>query len=815
MIRNYFKVALRSLLKSKFYSFINVIGLAVGLACCLLIVLFVRDELTYDQHFTDKERIYRTVMESQFGGNHFHLAFCPAPMAEAFENDYPEVEVATRMRTQGTFLVKRTQENFKEENVVFADADFFQVFDRPFLHGDPSTALEKPNTLVLTAARAKHYFGDEDPINQTLILDNEEEYLVTGVFEEFPANSHFHVDFILAMEGLEESKNQVWLSNNFLTYFKLREGSDIDALEAKMPDLVRKYMGPQIERFLGGTMEQFEADGQYLQYHFQKLTDIHLFSDLQFELEPNSDISYVYLFGAIAFFILLIACINFVNLSTARSANRAREVGVRKVVGSLRQQLISQFLSESFIVTFTASIFAIVFTSLILPAFNDLSSKNLSLPFQSPVFYIFYLSAVIFIGVLAGLYPAFFLSGFQPIQVLKGKLSAGVKGKNLRSALVVFQFVTTVILIVGTIVVQRQLQFIQNKKLGFDKDQVILLQDAYALDTNIEPFKDQILGKAGVVNASYTSFLPVSASSRGSSAYWPGSTATQDNAVTLENWAVDHEYIPTLGMNIVEGRNFSVDFPSDSLGVILNQAAVKAFGFQNPIGEKVGQFNPDLSGNPSDGPPPMRTYTVIGVVENFHYESLRENISPLGLFMGEGASFLAIRVNTAKFTTIIEEIEQQWKSMAPGQPFSYRFLDDQFNAMYRSEQRIGQIFGAFAILAIIVACLGLFALAAFTAEQRTKEISIRKVLGASISQIVFLLTKEFGRLVIVSIVVAVPLSWYFMNQWLSSFAFKTNLGVEIFVGAGLLALVVAWLTMSYQSVQAARTNPATSLKAES
>lgn len=818
MLRNYLAIALRNLSKHKFYAIINVIGLALGIAACLLIVLFVLNELSYDRHHTNASRIYRIHGEIKYGENHWNLAVAPAPMASALQREFPEVEAVTRFRSNGSFLVKASdaKESIKENNVIWADSTFFTLFTVPVLHGNPATALKDPDAIAISRKIADKYFPGENALDKTLIINNNEPRKVTAVFEDMPSNSHFIFDILVPMSDLEEAQSNNFLSNNFQTYLLLKEGTDPATLENKFPYFITKYVGPQAAEVLGGefTMEKFTAAGNKIEYTLMPLTDIHLHSDLTAELRPNGSVAYVYLFSAISFFVLMIACINFMNLSTARSSSRAKEVGVRKVMGSLRSHLVRQFLLESVLLTIFSFIVGVSIATIALPFFNELSHKTLTLPLGEPSFYLLLTGAAVIVGLLAGFYPSFFLSAFKPIQVLKGNVSLGLKSGLIRSVLVVFQFVISIFLVIGAITIHRQLGFIQNKKLGFRKDQVIVVHDAYALGDNIKAFKDEVLKNNLFESGTVSGFLPVSHSWRSDQTFWlHGSDPTEENMVGLQTWEVDHDYIQTMGMNIKEGRFFSPQFPSDSTAVVLNETAVKYFNLgDEAIGRKISTF----SAGPEDmlDPSLLDHYTVIGVVEDFHFESLRQNITPLGLFLNPSNGFVCFRFAAQHTREVIEVIETTWKEIAAGQPFQYSFLDDSFSAMYESEQRLGKIFTVFTGLAIIIACLGLFALTTFTADQRTKEIGIRKVLGASVSSIVLLLSKEFGKFVLIAFLLASPLAWYAIDWWLKDYAHKVQIGWQIYVMAGVISFLIAWLTMSFQSIKAATSNPVNSLRNE-
>jgi putative ABC transport system permease protein len=817
MLKNYFKIALRNLKKHKFYTFINIFGLSVGVAVCLIISLFVINELSYDKHFKDADRISRIHAEIIFGGNHWDMVNAPAPMAEALPEEFPEVEYAVNFRQRGSYLVKKIDQNIKENNVIWASKDFFNVFGTPLLEGNPEGVLAEPNTMAISQSTAEKYFPGESAIGKSLILDNELDFRITGVYEDIPLNSHFHFDFLLAMEGLEEAQTTSWLSNNFQTYLKIREDADPEALNQKLMSLIRKNVEPELSKVFGegATLDAMLADGGKMEYEVQPLLDIHLKSDLMGEFEPNFNITYVYLFVAIALFILFIACINFMNLSTARSSNRAKEVGIRKVMGSYRSHLIRQFLMESILLSVISFLIAIPIVAVLLPIFNDLAGRELAVPFSQFTFYGILIFGAIGTGLLAGIYPAFFLSGFKPISILKGKVSMGMRSGMVRSSLVVFQFSISIILIIATIAVFNQLNYIQNKKIGFNKEQIITVDDVYALDDQAESFKRKILANSMMESGTITGFLPVSGTWRSDTPWWAeGKDPKQtENLVSLQNWQVDYDYVKTMGMEIAEGRDFSMEFPSDSSAVILNETAAKQFNF---VGDPIGQKIYSLAGNNETmNLDELEGRTVVGVVKNFNFESLKENIGSVMIFLSEKPRGIAsFRFNSENTDQVVEYVEATWNQFAPGQPFTYSFLDDRFGNMYASETRLGKVFGIFAGFAIVIACLGLFALTAFTAEQRTKEIGIRKVLGSSIGSIVVLLSKEFAKLVVIAFLIASPVAWWAMSKWLEDYQFKQELGWQVFLGAGFFAILIALLTTSYQSIKAATANPVNSLKSE-
>lgn len=816
MIGNYFKVAFRNLTKHKFYSAINIAGLAIGVACTLLIYLYVSNEMNYDRFHKDGDRIFRIVRHGSLNGLEFDHAVSPATMAFSMVAELPEVEQAVRFRRNGSYLVKNpdSDESTKENGVVFTDSTFFEIFSFEVIDGSADASLTRPKTLAISQSAAKKYFKSVSPIGKTLIMDGKDEYEVTAVFEDMPANSHLQFDFLLSMSSYEGANNQVWLSNNFYTYFKLREDVNPKEFTAKLNDFYYGKIEPELQRFAGVGLEEFRAVGNHIELEAQLLADVYLTSNFTFDIGKTGNEQTVYLFIAIALFILGLACINFMNLSTARSATRAKEVGVRKALGSYRSHLVRQFLTESIIISLAAFILGFVLVVMVLPGFNLLAERTLAIPVSDISFAAILLMSAIIIGVIAGFYPAFFLSSFKPVNTLKGKL--GMKGNNsfLRSSLVVFQFFVSIVLIIGTIAIQKQLDFIQNKKLGFNKEQVLLIHDAYMLTDSREAFKEELSGLNQVISASYSGFIPVNGYNRSDNMYWKkGVSPGETNSASTQTWAVDDEYIETMGMELVEGRNFDKNLASDSMAVIINEEALRKFEFENKdewyiqtfaYDQKTGTVLSDV----------YETYHVIGVVKDFHFESLKQNISPLMLKQGNSTSVLSVRLSTDDYKNTIEQVEETWKKFGPGLPFNYNFMDDQFNKMYRSEVRLGTVFGVFAALAIIIGCLGLFALATFMAEQRIKEIGIRKVLGANVKGLVLMLTKDFSKLIILAFVLAAPLSFWLLSIWLNDYTYRIDLSWDLFAIAGLVAFIIAWATVSYQSVRAALSNPVESLKSE-
>ncbi|MBD0293973.1 MAG: ABC transporter permease, partial [Flavisolibacter sp.] len=669
----------------------------------------------------------------------------------------------------------------------------FDVFTLPMLAGNPKKALAEPNSVVITESIAKKYFGTTNVLGQTLLFDNKDNYKITGIIKDVPENSHFNFDFFVALAGVKEANQNIWVSFNFNTYLLFKDGVNAKAFEKKFEELLSKYIFPQAQQIMQISPEDFERSGNYIHFSLTPLTAIHLHSDRIAELGPNSDIQVVYIFSAIAVFILLIACVNFMNLSTARSSNRAKEVGVRKVLGTHRKNLIIQFLTESVLMSLIALVFAILFALLLLPYLNELAAKKLSLSvFEHPMMLPLLLLFVLVVGLLAGSYPAFYLSAFQPIEVLKGKLAGGFKRSYLRSSLVVFQFFISIALIIATIVIHAQLTFIQNKKLGFNKEQVLVVRDAYVLDKSAEIFKNEVLKYPEVVSGTVSGYLPVAPSSRDNESLFPEGQMQNEKAVSAQFWRVDYDYVKTLGMQIVQGRDFSKDFLTDSSAIIINETAAQLFGFgKNAIGRKITELTDFNSKTTKD-------YTVIGVIKNFNFESLRQNIGALCMKLGQSTGAISFRLKSDNLTQALAHVQTTWKRLAPNEPFSYSFLNEDFDRMYRSEQRAGQIFISFAVLAILIACLGLFGLATYAAEQRTKEIGIRKVLGASVSNIVNMLSVDFLKLVFIASVIAFPVAWWGMHQWLQDFAYRIHISWWVFVVAALVAFVIALVTVSFQ-----------------
>jgi len=815
MLKNYLKIAWRNLMKNKLYSIINITGLSVGVACSLLIFLYVSNELSYDEFH--ENRIFRATRDLRIGDNEASFPFTPAPLAAVLNNEIPEVNQAVRIRTVGSYLVKRTgsDESFKEEGLMFADSGFFKVFSFPLLEGNPERQFRDPNTIAISNRMAKKYFPNQSAINQSLVLDGEDTYKITGVFEDIPSNSHFQANFLMSMANLSRASNTSFTSNNFYTYFTVDDNVDPKVLQTKINEAVNVYLEPQIMKFMGKSLKELKALGNYYVIEIQSLKDIYLNSDFTVDIGLMGNKDYIYLFSAIAIFIIILACINFMNLSTARSANRSKEVGVRKALGSRKSNLVRQFLVESILVSLLSILVGILLVIMVLPMFNTITGKVLLMPDYNFIFIGSIVIGAFFVGILAGIYPAFYLSSFKPVETLKGKVSLGTGNSFIRSGLVVFQFFISILLIIGTIAIYQQINFIQNKELGFKKEQVLLVNDAYMLSEQRQAFKEEVRKIPDVSQASYSGFLPVSGYNRSDNTYWrEGEQPTEDNLVSTQIWSVDHDYLETYQMELLWGRGFKPNFASDSSAVIINEAAFRAFGFEDMNGDNYIQTNAFDQETGEFSSEVFNKYKVLGVVKDFHYESLKNDIGPLAFQLNDNSSVLAVQLKTDNMQASIQAIEELWKQFGSNLPFNYNFLDAEFNDMYNSEMQLSKIFTVFAGLAIMIGCLGLFALASFMAEQRTKEIGIRKVLGASVNGIVLMLSKQFSKLVLIAFLIAVPLAWWGISSWLESYQYKISIGWELFALSGVAAFFIAWITVAYHSIKVAVSNPVDSLKNE-
>jgi putative ABC transport system permease protein len=801
MLKNYFTIAIRNISKHKFFSAINILGMTIGVTASLLIILWVVDELSFDRFHKDAERIYQVGLHGKLAGQDIRTATTCPPMAMALVSEFPEVEAATRVTPYYNEPVIRFDERvFTQDKVIFADSNFFDFFSFILLEGDAKTALLEPNSVVLTDATAQKYFGEEQALGKIISIDDPKKtYKVTGVAQTPPSNSHFDFNMIISSPSNERLKQNVWLNNWMYNYFKARPGADIKAVEAKFTSLVDKYIGPEMEKFVGVTMKQMKEQGGDYGYYTTRLIDIHLHSTSMNDLMPGGNMMHVYIFSGIGIFILLIACINFMNLSTARSAGRAKEVGLRKTLGSQRGQMIAQFLSESLIYSFIAVVFAIMACYSLLPSFNLISGKQLQLEvLTSPIFVAAILALIIFVGVIAGSYPAFYLTSFNAVEVLKGKVRAGMKSKGVRSLLVIFQFCISIFLIIFTLVIYEQIQYMHEQNIGLDKQNVLVVQNAYRLGDNKEGFRNSLVQQPGIEKISYTNntFPGIN-----NTTVFRAAGSEQDHIMGV--YHADYDHLDVLRLELKEGRYFSKDFPSDSSAILLNEAAAREFGYDKPVGEEILYTDNSRT----------ERLKVIGIIKNFNFESFKSQVRPISIRLSQNSGNLLVRYNGDAFS-IIDQTEKLWKQHAPNEPFEYTFLDQEFDELFRAEQRMGLISTIFSGLAIFIACLGLFALAAFTSEQRTKEIGIRKALGATSFNLIVILSKEFTRLVLIAFLPAAAMGWYFADQWLSEFAHRISISPTLFIFSGLGAIVIAWLTVSYQAIKAAATNPVKSLRYE-
>ncbi len=810
MFKNYLKVALRNLWKNKAFSAINIIGLSAGLAVCLLIVLYVVDEMSYDKYTENAGRIYRVDADIAFNGTQFSAATTPAPLAPFLLKDFPQIEQYVRLRNYGDIMIKKGNQNIQNHHAVFADSTFFQVFKLPVISGNALTALNEPNSIVIDETTAKKYFNSTDVVGKSLYADNAVNCKITAVIRDMPKQSHFHFSFIRPMHDTYHDDQSDWLSNNYLSYILVKPGVTLKTLQQNIDATINNYLIKQMEQVLHTSAKDAAKGGNHFFYPAIALTDIHLHSNKSYEVEANGNINYVYIFSVIAFFILLIACVNFMNLSTARSANRAKEVGIRKVAGSLRSDLIIQFLTESVLLSFLSLVLALLISVLLLPLFNQLAGKEMRVwTFFSSWMMPVLVGLVIVVGCIAGSYPAFYLSSFQPVQVLKGTIAKGFKSSWLRSSLVVFQFFISITLIIGTIVIYNQLNYIRNKEIGYNRDQVLVINNTYVLDSKIKPFREEMLKISGVQNAAIAGSMPTE-TSFSQNGWFRDPTLDAKQVTIMTDFNVDQNYIPTLGMSMAAGRNFSLDFPSDSTAVIINETAAKLLGFKNPLNEIL--YRP--SGYAASGGFTSKPFHIVGVVKDFNFSSMHDKVGPLIIELSETYGRVALRINTKNIPSLITQVENKWNSMAVGQPFSYSFLDADFNKIYDTEQRTGKLFITFALFAIFIACLGLYGLVTYAAEQRTKEIGIRKVLGANIGGIVTMISKDFVKLVLVAFVIAFPVAWWAMNKWLQSFAYRINISWWVFALAGALTIMIALITVSFQAIKAAIANPVKSLRTE-
>jgi len=799
MLQNYFKIAVRNLLRHKGYTAINIIGLAVGVASCMLIFLYVQDELSYERHFTKADRIVRLAGEIKLESQeHNRFALSPAALEPALRRDFPDIEQVTQLLRAGKQTIWYQDKSFNEDELLFADSSFFRIFDYPFLAGDPNTALRAPRTIVLSEAMADKFFGGPAQALGQVLRFSRNAYTVTGVYRD-PGHSHIKARAFLARSTYdttldEESRTNQWFAMNRYTYVLLQNQEQIPAFQQKLHAFANKYVTPWIKE------NELNASMRFV---VQPLRSIHFDTVFGADLSPAGNIAYVYIFGAVALFLLLIACINYMNLATARSAQRAKEVGMRKVVGAYRSQIIRQFLGESVLLTLIAVLLALALVQLLIPTFNTLTGKNFTSNFFLQWEFMFLLLAVVlFVGVVAGSYPAFFLSHFKPTDVLKSEKAPRGGSASLRKALVVIQFTISLILIIGTIVVFSQMHYLKNRDLGFNKNQVLVIDIPSGDSTLIQQlpsFKQRLLSRPAIQAVSNPQDIPAESLSK------LMMLAEQDSALlekTINVMFVDYDFLEVMGIALKAGRNFSPAMGTDERGALLiNEAAARWLGWHEPLGKRIQMI--DIDGK------------VIGVVKDFHVKSLHTEVEPLALVLQpQSPGYLMARLKPGQLTETIAFVENQWQSFAPRHPLEYFFMDEHFDKQYRAEEKMLTIFGYFAALTIFIACLGLFGLASFTAEQRTKEIGIRKVLGSSTGAIVLLLSRDFALLVLIAIALASPLAWYGMHHWLQDFAFRTELSWWIFALAGIAAMTIALLTVSFQALKAARLDPTKAIRSQ-
>jgi len=799
MLKNYLKVALRNLRRYKGYTFINIMGLAVGIAACVLIFLYVQNELSYDRFHGNADRTYRLTADwSNRGDSRIHQLGTPYILAQTIRDNYPQVEHITQLcGPLGDIIVKHNEIAIKESDVFGAESSFFDVFSFPLIKGNPETSLKDPNTIVLSETLAAKFFGEEEPLNKTIEIQDQGEWLlfkVTGVVQDVPQNSHFRFGMLISMRTLYPEPSSGWTSNNYTTYITLKEGVTHSLMEEKLVEIDRVY---------------FEGGREHLPWIWtlMPITKIHLYADLVTGNQPNGSMAYVRLFTVVAVLILLIAGINFVNLATARSARRAREVGLRKVVGSQRKQLIQQFLGESVLISLIALVLAVILIQAALPLYRNLTGKTLGLSyFGSPFVIPGLLFLALMVGILAGLYPAFFLSSFKLTDVLKGS-SLAARGKGtlfLRNGLVVFQFAMSILLIIASLVIFRQLNYIKNQRLGFDKEHVVVIHNADTLGNQLDSFKDLLKQHSHVLGVTAARSVP----GRGTQNWGIGVEGVpQERPLNMNFLTCDQDFAEVLDIEMIEGRFMSREFPSDKDAVVINKKAAEYFAIPDPIGKELRIWWT------------RKNLTIIGIIDNFHFESLHRNVRPMGYILPEAIDstrrpFLLVKISSDVTTSVLADLRKTWESISGGLPYEFTFMDDKVNSLYQNDNQAGRIVTIFSCLAIFVSCLGLFGLAAFVTEQRTKEIGMRKVLGAPLPSIMWLLTGQFTKWVIVANLIAWPIGYWLMNRWLQGFAFRSSISLWIFFVSALAALAIAVLTVSSQVIKAALANPVDSLKYE-
>ena len=807
MLRNIIKHSIRSFGRQKGYVFINIMGLSIGIACSLLIALYVFYELSYDKFNDKKDRIYRIILDGKIGGQELQGSYTASPIGPTMLQEFPEVEDYTRLNVEGETIIKYEEKTFTENAYSQADSSFFKIFSIPLIKGNINTVLDGPYKVALSESTAKKIFGNTDPMDKMITIGSDTSlYKVTGIFKDIPGNSHFEINILSSFSTNRRANDNQWLSNSFNTYLLLKQGTSPQDVEAKIPEMIVKYVGPLIQQFIGISIEDFLSQGNRYTLFLQALPDIHLQPQIQQDTKPANNPKYLYIFASIAILIIVIAAINFMNLSTAQAAKRAKEVGIKKVSGSSKGLLINQFITESLILSFISLFIAILIIEFSLPYFNNLLQVKLDLNLLENWYTIPGLLALtIFVGLLAGSYPAFYLSSFKPISVLKGSIKDSMKNGKLRSVLVVLQFAISIILIIGTTIMFRQINYMQNKDLGFNKEQLLVISRVHVIGNRVETFKNELKQIKGVISVTASTAVPAHNNNNNGH----GVEGRREEALLLEtNW-VDYDYLETFGMEMAEGRFFSKGHPSDMEACLINQAAVKNYNLTPALEQRF------IRG--SNNPEEIEYMPVIGVVKDFNFRSLQEEIGPyIFIFKNENRNwgFITARISPDNIQKTIQGVEKVWKEFTGNDPMQYFFLDESFNQLYKEEARNSKLSIIFTILAILIASLGLFGLTSFTIEQRTKEIGIRKAMGASVGNIFYIISKEILVLVTVATVIAWPVIYYIGKNWLQNYHYKITLTIFDFLIGFIIAFSIAIFTISYKTLKTARVNPAKSLRYE-
>ena len=812
MLKNYFIIAFRNLKKHKGYSLINILGLAVGISCCLLILLYVRNELSYDKFYKNADSIYRVYVNSSINGQQSSNCKTAAPLGNTLVRDFPEVVTSTRIGFFGNHVLKYKDKVYRERHLYTADSNFFDFFSLLLINGNPKTVLSQPNSIVITQSAALKYFGNENPVGKILNADSQNSFIVTGLMEDFPANSSFRCDILLSMSTYPAAKNNYWLNMSYTTYILLNKGTDPLIFQKKLQKVANDYVGPEAESALGISFRDFLNKGNTWDFYLQPLTSIYLHSKSDYGIDPNtewfdqntSDIEYVYIFSAVAIFILLLAIINFINLTTARSETRSKEVGIKKTLGSNKTKLIGQFLTESIAVSLLSVLISIVLVEIVLPFFNQLAGMSLKLELFDSIFTIpFLVISAVIIGILSGSYPAFYLSSFKPVHLFKPSPGKINRKSRLRSGLVVVQFAISIALLTGTIIIRDQINYIQNKNLGFNREYLYAIKNFGISENTLHVFEQELSRNPDIISLTNSSIM-----------FFPGipgngylyNKRQVTNTISSQYLDVDYNFLKTFKIPLLRGRFFSKEFSSDSTAVVINEEMNKRCGAEDPVGKDLIQ-----PGNHS------MTYKIIGVVKNFNYQSLHQQIKPLVLFLSpvtQAASILTIRISSKNIKNTTAFIDNTWKKITGGEDIYSSFVNQDLARLYESEERAGTVAAIFSALAIFIACLGLFGLASFVTEQRKKEIGIRKVLGASVFELIIMLSKEFTKWVLIANLIAWPAAYFIMNNWLANFAYRTNIDLLIFLLSGAAALIISLATVSTHAVKAATANPVESLHYE-